>query len=1032
MANVSYTQPGERGFLENGPLVSIIVPIYNMEKYLSRCLDSIIKQTYKNIEIILVNDASTDSSYEIIDRYIEMDDRIKYVEHVNNRGLFQARLTGVEKAIGKYIAFVDSDDYISIDWIRSLLRKAERSCSDITIGDWCYDFNNEYKAFNNLDPFRIYNQLILTGDDVLNAFMKQEGTCYSWTLIWNKLYTKDLWDKCYAELLEFSNYHGHMVMWEDIAFSSVLWANATSVTNTHDALYFYYRHDDSSTRINYQRERNLKYIKDASSAISFMKLILEKKKRYEDLKEHFKQWQENAAGIVYRDLVEVNDEPKYEKIIREAFLVSGDLKKVDDFFYHIKTPLHESFYWQEEIIERITSSKIDYVSFDIFDTLILRPFFFPTDLFEILSNELNEQLSAIVDFKHIRINSEIECRKRFSVIAPSKEEISIDEIYQFIFENYVFDEKLIKELKAREKELEIEYCYTRQKGKDFYECALEADKKIIICSDMYLDRITIEKILKNNGYYDYEKLYLSSELDMTKAQKSLYKFVQKDLQCQDADKIVHIGDNWESDVINAAACGWQSKHLPKTTDLLQHFNPGIYTGEAFDNIFKKNDYADYIESVYSFTGNRSVLALIANYLYDNPFQSINYMSDFNSNPNVIGYYVVGPHLLALSKWIMDIVEKKNIPTIHFVARDGYLVKKAFDILNTTNAKSNYLRLSRKSLMLADVNCKEDLYSIYRKVNILALSPKKLVKYLQPIIPKDIIPKIPSIIEGEHLYYGREFANDFEYVKCMKIFMEKIVNMELLEGYKTKMQDYFKGIVKPGDYIFDIGYSGRPETALSNVLGYVVGSLYVHTNSEMAEKRQQKYGCQSECFYQYKPCITGVMREHLLMELGPSTIGYEEINGRMVPQLEEYTEIYSSSMITTIVQENALNFIRDYKNFFGSSSKEFILHRDVLSAPFEYYLHKSKPLDREMFASVPFEDDLGEGKIKSALEFWNREINIKIQDVCTKHDNKDMPEVLSDLYLDGLFVKVYLIINKLFPKGSTKREIIKKVAKIFVR
>ena len=94
-------------------LISIIVPIYNVEKYLSRCIDSIINQKYTNIEIILVDDGSTDSCYKICNDYRKSDDRIRVI-HKKNGGLSDARNVGVKQSTGKYICFIDSDDYIII------------------------------------------------------------------------------------------------------------------------------------------------------------------------------------------------------------------------------------------------------------------------------------------------------------------------------------------------------------------------------------------------------------------------------------------------------------------------------------------------------------------------------------------------------------------------------------------------------------------------------------------------------------------------------------------------------------------------------------------------------------------------------------------------------------------------------------------------------------------------------------------------------------------------------------------------------
>ena len=1016
-------------FLDNGPLISIVVPVYNMEKYLERCVDSILEQTYRNLEIILVDDCSSDTSATLIQKYVEQDDRIKVARHEVNRGLFQARITGSQIARGKYIAFVDSDDYVSIDWFRTLLKKAEAENADITVGEWCFDTDGKSRSYINLDPFRIQDYC-LEGKDILKAFMEQEGTCFSWTVVWNKLYRMELWQKCLPDFIKFSEEHGHMLMWEDIAFSSGLWSNAQKVVNVHNVLYFYFKHEAASTSLNKNKKRNLKYSADSSAAINFMHQILYDAQKLDSVKTHFLNWRANAASMIYHELVIDMGVHRYEPVIRQAFNYQNTFGERNVFFYSINTELSDSFSWLEDIIKAVISPYTKYVSFDVFDTLIERPFAQPTDLFDILSDELNQETSSYIDFTELRINAERYCREKQRMLHPSIQEITIDQIYDTLAETTVIAPQRLQRLKARELELEIYFCGARKIGKTLYEFAQDAGKEIIICSDMYLPRDTIEVILQKSGYHEYKAIYLSSELLLTKASGRLYKYVQSDLNVRKTSEILHIGDNWDSDIQQAQKHGWQTAHVGKAIDILRNHNPGIYSGDGYKNIWNRaGSHEDYAETMRAFPGLRNVTGLIANRLYGNPFVSINMRSDFNADPRSIGYWGLGTHLLSLSEWILKIAKERNIPTIHFVARDGYLVKQAFDLLNDSNTISNYIRLSRKALILADITTKEDLYCLNHKINVLRVTPQQLTEYLRPIISCSNA-EIKSIFQRNHIFIDREFGNIPEYQNCIKVLSDYVLDFSLLPAYHKKLSAYFSAIVHPGDYIFDVGYNGRPESALSNLLGFPVGSLYIHVNSEIAAKRQSKFHCPNECFYGNKPSITGVMREHLMMELGPSTTGYVEKKGTLEPVFEDYMEEYSSSLITRIVQNSALKFICDYVNIFGKFREQIILPLDALSAPFEYYLHYSKPIDRQIFATLPFEDDLGEGNSFGALDFWNQEIE--------KHNlNKTMdaiaglPQELSDLYLDGLFVKFYKIMNKRFPKGSAGRAMLKRIAAIFM-
>jgi len=120
--------------MENQPLVSVIIPVYNVENYLRECVDSALNQTYTNLEIILVDDGSTDSSGKICDEYVEKDERISVI-HQTNGGLSDARNTGFKQSNGKYVYFLDSDDYIAENTFETLVTIAEKDNSDIVFFD---------------------------------------------------------------------------------------------------------------------------------------------------------------------------------------------------------------------------------------------------------------------------------------------------------------------------------------------------------------------------------------------------------------------------------------------------------------------------------------------------------------------------------------------------------------------------------------------------------------------------------------------------------------------------------------------------------------------------------------------------------------------------------------------------------------------------------------------------------------------------------------------------------------------------------
>ena len=174
----------------NNDLISVVVPVYNVEPYLKRCVDSIIGQSYKNIEIILVDDGSTDGSSVVCDGYLNVDDRIMVI-HQENKGLSNARNTGIENAKGKYISFVDSDDYLDVNFIEILHQNIVEQGADIVVCD-LLGFDSQTLEFSPRVRC-IENGFI----DVNHIFEMMMHSDYPWlyTMTCNKLYAKRIFEE---------------------------------------------------------------------------------------------------------------------------------------------------------------------------------------------------------------------------------------------------------------------------------------------------------------------------------------------------------------------------------------------------------------------------------------------------------------------------------------------------------------------------------------------------------------------------------------------------------------------------------------------------------------------------------------------------------------------------------------------------------------------------------------------------------------------------------------------------------------------
>ena len=228
--------------------LSIIVPVYGVEKYIDKCLNSLVKQSLKEIEIIVVNDGTKDNSQKIIDKYVkEYPDKIKsYIKE--NGGQGSARNYGLKKATGEYIGYVDSDDFVEKDMYKKLYNKAKENNYDIVV---CGNYNvSEDYQNKNIDAFiNNYNT------DLENIFFGKMA-------VWNKIYKRDILIKNKLEFKE-------KVWYEDLAFTLKAIMNSNTFAFIDEPLYDYLIRE-GSTMNNSNVQRNLEILDAFNDILSYI------------------------------------------------------------------------------------------------------------------------------------------------------------------------------------------------------------------------------------------------------------------------------------------------------------------------------------------------------------------------------------------------------------------------------------------------------------------------------------------------------------------------------------------------------------------------------------------------------------------------------------------------------------------------------------------------------------------------------------------------------------------------------------------
>ena len=236
------------------PLVSIIVPVYKVEKYLQRCLDSIAAQTYQNIEVILVDDGSPDNCGEICEAFAKTNTYTKVI-HQKNQGLSAARNNAVPESHGEYITFVDSDDYITPDYVEYLVSLCESFDAEVSVGSFVFQYDNKESAVPREESRRMF----LSPEEALRNMNYGIG------------FGVTAWGKLYKRALVEANPYPVGKLYEDIATTYKIVGESTGVAFGNKQIYFWIQRRDSIMHSSFNRrqldgmdaaEEQLKYIEE--------------------------------------------------------------------------------------------------------------------------------------------------------------------------------------------------------------------------------------------------------------------------------------------------------------------------------------------------------------------------------------------------------------------------------------------------------------------------------------------------------------------------------------------------------------------------------------------------------------------------------------------------------------------------------------------------------------------------------------------------------------------------------------------------
>lgn len=240
--------------MNKNPLISVIVPCYNVEKYVGRCIESILSQSYENIEVLVINDGATDNTEQVIKPFLK-DDRIKYFAQ-ENASLSEARNTGLREMRGEYLCFVDSDDYIHQDYIKILYENLIKYDADISICDLIYDFDGNLKYHG--DEEKEDEVIVHTREECMDLINRD----FRYVVAWNKLYKASLFNNLF--------YKPGKIHEDEFIIHHIFW-RTKKVVRIGRILYMYRQVADSIMNSTYTDDKLKNAIEAFDDRIDFFK-----------------------------------------------------------------------------------------------------------------------------------------------------------------------------------------------------------------------------------------------------------------------------------------------------------------------------------------------------------------------------------------------------------------------------------------------------------------------------------------------------------------------------------------------------------------------------------------------------------------------------------------------------------------------------------------------------------------------------------------------------------------------------------------
>lgn len=598
----------------------------------------------------------------------------------------------------------------------------------------------------------------------------------------------------------------------------------------------------------------------------------------------------------------------------------------------------------------------DVVSFDLFDTLVDRPFYAPHELFLNLQEKVRHIVrDPSLEFHKLRRYAEHRARQ-----ISSLEEVTIEEIYDVFCAISGVDRTIIPKLIELEFEAEMKYCRPRACGRAFYEYVREQGRGIVVTSDFYFGESHLRQLLDKMGYANISKVFVSADFRLSKKHGGIFREVLKALPVP-SNKILHVGDNLESDVKNANKYGFKSYLTPKAMENLKGQTVASrYWTSLFDRVV--------FPTVESQIGQSVFFGISARRYFDDSSKS-DVASLGGGDPTRLGYFVLGPLVFAFTQWLVEQLRQRKVNSVNFLSRDGRLFYEAYRVFcrySTNLPMPRYVLSSRRAYGLAavfDVTDAQELISIpFEPCPLKEIFRTRFDIELDRLnCPEEQLSLAGFAALDAKVHPVHDLMRLKRLVALLWPLLERIASQE-----RTALNAYLNDIGMLSEKnlaVVDIGYAGTLQAYLEKILNRDVAGYYFITHAKADTYKKKGLNINSY----YRESVEHHLKKDLisknisLFELlfssdEPSLLNFALTNsGEGKPVFKPSVNDSSRVRLVKLMQRGAMLFVNDVLEYTEDRWDSLYYSRDFAVHNLELLISQPTHNDAALFNNISAED-----------------------------------------------------------------------------